>query len=117
MLQGLIDPMLDQDGDGLLPLMEYALGGDPTNGADVAILPAVEVAQNGSITYTYRRQQDAAARGLTYTVKRATNLVDWSTNGCVEVGSDPIDVEFESVTVWVDSGDTVFVRLEISLDE
>lgn len=116
-LYGLFDPTIDQDFDSLLPLMEYALGGNPTSGVDAAVRPTVGFAPDGSYRYIYRRRRDAVARGLAYTVKRSTNLTDWSASGCVEIDSEIIDAEFERVTIQIDSGDRVFVRLELSLDE
>jgi len=94
------------------------LGGDPTGGVDVGILPVPAVTMDGHCAYRYRRRIDHAARELTYTVQRETNLLTgagWTTNGCVEAGSAPIDAEFESVTNQLQKGDVVFGRLVVGV--
>ena len=109
----------DPDSDDLVNLLEYALGGDPTGGVDVGILPVPAVSPDGNLSYQYRRRIDHAARGLTYTVQRETNLVagaGWTTNGCVEVGSSPIDAGFESVSNRLQKTDVVFGRLVVGIE-
>ncbi len=108
----------DPDSDDLVNLLEYALGGDPTGGVDVGIQPVPDIAPDGSLLYRYRRRIDHAARELSYTVQRETNLVTgagWTTNGCIEEGSTPIDAEFESVTNRFQKGDVVFGRLVVGI--
>jgi len=107
------------DGDYWPNLMEYALGGVPTDGFDSGIAPTVQLS-SGGFDYIYRRRLDAAARGLTYTVEARSNLLAgaaWSADGCVETGSGAIDASFERVTNRVDTGDTGFVRLKVGVGE
>jgi len=62
----------DADGDGLKNLLEYALGGSPTNSASA---PVPIVATSGNfLTLTFTPQ---VVNGLTYTVEASTNLSTW----------------------------------------
>ena len=108
------------DNDDLVNLLEYAFGGDPKNGADVGIHPALNLTPDGTPSYVFRRRIDHAARGLVYTVQSATNMVNgaaWTTNGCVETGRAPIDAEFERVTNRLLTGDAVFGRLRVGIEQ
>ncbi len=103
----------DADGDGLNNLVEYALGGNPTN--RVRSTNAQRVQSGDGMEYVYRRRRNAAALGLKYTPEVRSNLTvgAWSTNGISETGSASVDTEFDSVTNQVDVGDSGFVRLRI----
>ncbi len=117
------DWLLNPDGDDLNNLLEYALGGSPTNGLEIpSITPTGEMVNVGSnvVDYVYRRRTDAAARGLDYTLEVATNLLagSWSTNFHMEVATAPLEVGFESVTNRVDTvPDSRFIRLRIEQSE
>jgi hypothetical protein len=108
------------DGDGLDNLAEYALGGDPANGADAGYAPDFQTLETGGTNYfeyVYARRTDAADRGLVYALERSTNLVSnvW-TNGNVDVvGTGVLDPQFDSVTnrVPVEGEDQGFIRLRI----
>ncbi|VGO20674.1 CBM96 family carbohydrate-binding protein [Pontiella sulfatireligans] len=90
------DHTADPDADEINNLLEYGLGGSPTNGDSAAMLPTF----GSGLDYVYRRRSDAGLRGLDYQVITTTNLVTgtWSTNGCVETGDAEIDAAFEFVT-------------------
>lgn len=107
----------DPDGDKLVNLFEYASGGNPTNTLDHAILPFGRLGSNGEFQYNYRRRIDAATRGLSYDLQGTANLSAalWSTNAIVEVGSGPMNAEFESVTNEVQLERQAFGRLNIGL--
>jgi hypothetical protein len=98
--------------------MEYALGGDPTTGADGDVLPEL-VPAGGGYEFRYLRRRDAATRGLTYTVLRSTSLEpgSWSTTGVTESGTVIIDSDFEEVSATIAPADAVFVRLQVDLSE
>ena len=103
-------------------LLEYALGGNPTNHDSGAKLPTFGTgSEDGTnwFNYVYRRRLDAAARGLTYEVLATENLVSNLWNGTSEFDKRPIDAEFESVTnrVSTDAETQQFIKLEINLNE
>ncbi|HKL20397.1 MAG TPA: hypothetical protein VJ904_01250, partial [Tichowtungia sp.] len=98
----------DDDGDGLINLYEYGLGGD--SGTEPT-LPVFTKTETG-FTYVYPELADPAA-GITYTVQSTTNLitgpwVDLTPSGTVP--GDPLN----TVTVIVNTAeDGKFVRLKI----
>ncbi|NDV62074.1 sulfatase [Puniceicoccales bacterium CK1056] len=115
-------PEANPDRDQLINLMEYAFGGDPTQGGDFSVLPFLVTNAGGvpgALEYVYRRRPDAATRGLAYTVQRSTTLQpgSWDTAGVTETGTDPVDADFESVTTEVQGGDSVFINLNVDLAE
>jgi hypothetical protein len=67
--------LADPDADGLVNLVEYALGFDPKE-ADVAALPATASA-DGQWVFNYTRP--VGRSDLTYTVQVSTNLQTWAT--------------------------------------
>jgi len=91
-------------GDGMVNLLEYALGGNPTNDDAASILPTFEIMDAGGgsnfMEYIYNRRLDAALRGLTYGLNESTNLLsEWIyVSNAYETGSADIDLSFESVT-------------------
>jgi len=108
----------DYELDGMDNLLEYSLGGNPTNDDAAAIQPAYEVT-TGTIKYVYRRRLDAAVQGLDYGLVLNTNdLISGSWNS---VGTDyettnaVIDASFESVTNTIPvTGPQGFVNLEVT---
>jgi hypothetical protein len=112
----------DPDRDAVNNLIEYGLGGDPTDGSDVGNMPVYEYRAVGGTNvfeYVYARRRDAAVRGLSYAVEATTDLLPptWSTNGVTETGAVPTDVDFESVTTRMPASESGFFRLRIELEE
>ncbi|WP_168442548.1 CBM96 family carbohydrate-binding protein [Pontiella desulfatans] len=110
------------DTDGMNQLLEYGLGGNPTNDDADAVMPAssmIEIGGTNWMEYVYRRRTDADSRGLAYWLERSTNLVSniWNTNGYMEVGTGSLEPGFESVTnrVQADDGEQ-YIRLRISIE-
>jgi hypothetical protein len=108
------------DGDSANNLVEYALGGNPTNAVSVgydATAQIIYASGTNWFNYVYARRRDAAASGLSYTVEAAANLVvaTWSTNGVTETGTGVVDTDFETVANRIQTGDTGFVRLKIGI--
>ncbi|MBI9021282.1 MAG: hypothetical protein JEZ10_08535 [Verrucomicrobia bacterium] len=110
----------DPDGDGYNNLIEYALGGMPTNAADSASVfpvfgkPADQSFQG--LEYIYRRRINAAALGLSYWLEVTPELIpaSWSTNGYEETGSAAINDDFETVTNRIPTGGlSGFIRLRV----
>ena len=91
------------DGDLANNLAEYALGGDPTNSADMGHLPYSETVEDGGsnwFQFVYYMRNDAVTRGLSYLPQVSSDLVagGWATNGISTVGVGTFDSEFDSVT-------------------
>jgi regulation of enolase protein 1 (concanavalin A-like superfamily) len=111
---------IDLEPDGMNNLLEYALGGNPTNADAATVLPSgemVPILGTNWLELVYLRRHDYAARGLTYTVKAATSLTpgQWSTNGVAPGGSEPFDEEFDTVTdrISTENEPAGFLRLEV----
>jgi hypothetical protein len=115
------DLLSDPDLDGVNNLVEYALGGNPTNSDAMATLPAGSLADDGStFEMVYLRRLDAAARGLTYTAEKNSDLLasgSWGTGGMTET-SAAVDAEFESVTnrISTAAADAQFMKLDVEFE-
>ena len=85
------DPMVsgldaDPDGDGANNLVEYALGGVPTN-SSTSILPVVStLTTNGTnwLRFAYRARTNDAALVIQPVFKVNLTETNWSTNGVVQ---------------------------------
>ena len=106
-------------------LLEYALGGVPTDGSDGSSLSPtsthLEDAGTYWVDYVYRRRTDAATRGLSYETQHSGTLApeSWSSTGFTETSIAPIDSDFESATsrIIAEGIDQLFIRLEIKSSE
>jgi len=110
-------PDYDAEPDGMDNLLEYALGGNPTNDDAAVILPGFSVAADGGSNWFYyvhnERTDDDT---LTYTVEVKSNLVldpSWETNGVEPVGESGAVGSFKSVTNRTDIGSAEFIRLNV----
>jgi hypothetical protein len=65
----------DPDADGLPNLVEYALGGDPSDQSYPSDHPAVGVSAESHLTLTFTPQR---VDGLTYIIEASSDLSDWS---------------------------------------
>ena len=69
----------DPDGDGIANIIEYAFGGDPTDSNSGGNKPTHGTIVNDSdeemFEYIYFERSDAAARGLSSSIKESDNLV------------------------------------------
>ncbi|QHI69321.1 polysaccharide lyase family 8 super-sandwich domain-containing protein [Tichowtungia aerotolerans] len=105
----------DPDGDGMNNLLEFALGGIPTNRSDsAAILPILGEINPFFFEYIHRRRVDST---LKYSVERTGDLVsgNWATGGVAVTGYGPDGEGFERVTNSVPAeGANQFVRLKIT---
>ena len=119
-LNGMTD---DADGDGLVNLVEFALGGDPSSpdSGDNGHVPEFSIVPDGGtnwLTYVYAKRTAADSLGLNYHVERATDLVagDWTNVNVEVVGAGTlIPGEFDSVTnrVQIDTEPQQFLKLVI----
>ena len=115
----------DPDGDGLINLMEYALGAPPeAAGGSPDYLPYLEDNQNGSTQYVYRRQM--AATDLSYVVEISQDLINWNHNAdntgqtyTEEVGEAVFNGNgtetVRVIPVGLEDSDKVFFRLSVTL--
>ncbi|VGO19248.1 hypothetical protein [Pontiella sulfatireligans] len=108
------------DSDIAKNLLEYAFGGDPTNGLDVGHWPTAQAMENGGtnyIEYVYAKRTDAATRGLGYQLETNPDLIGGTwTNSCfVLIGSGELPGgAFDAVTNQVPMvGNTGFIRLKV----
>jgi arylsulfatase A-like enzyme len=91
----------DPDEDGMVNLVEYAMGANSLSNDAALYRPYVASSQQNGTNYlnlVYRRRIDAADRGLDYQVGSSTNLVVPMTNATEEAGSGVLDSDFEIVT-------------------
>jgi hypothetical protein len=113
----------DVEPDGVINLLEYAQGGNPTVDDAASVSPELVTGTEGGtnwLNYVYTRRIDAYDRGLEYNVFSSTDLVlDVLTNATEEAGSALIDTEFESVTnrVSTDVLNKQFMQLEVIIDD
>lgn len=102
----------DYDGDDWVNLLEFALGGNPTNWTDTGY--PIQWEQNGGeMLYVYPRR---IVSELTYWLETSDNLAsNWIAGGYTELPeTGSIDADFESVTNAVPiAGDAGFIRLLI----
>ncbi len=109
-------PSGNDDGDALNNLYEFGLGGDPTNPADIGILPTFGA--SGSIfEYIYPRRS-APNSGLTYYLELTDDLTAgvWTNSGyTVAPVAGTINDDFEAVTNEISTvGKTnEFIRLRV----
>ncbi|VGO22945.1 hypothetical protein [Pontiella sulfatireligans] len=108
------------DADQANNLIEYAIGGDPTNALVAGYWPTAQtLAEDGSnyVDYVYVKRTDAADRGLAYTLKLSTNLVSgaWANSGYTVTGSNDVDSAYQAITNRVPVADEAqrFIRLQV----
>lgn len=106
----------DFEGDGLVNLLEFAFGSNPTVDDAASVAPGYGISSD-TFEYVYRRRQDAGARNLIYSPEQAANLLsdDWKAEGLVEVGSAFVDADIEMVTNHCSMAGTTngFFRLNV----
>lgn len=111
-------PGTDIEPDGFDNLMEYALGGNPTNDDSVAIAPVSYLAVDGGTNYFYyihnERTDDST---LGYTLGVDTDLVNapsWDTNDVFVVGESASVDNYKIVTNRTEAApNTKFIRLTV----
>jgi len=119
------DPMVsgldkDPDGDGANNLVEYALGGVPTN-SSTSILPVVStLTTNGTnwLRFAYRARTNDVALVIQPVFKVNLTETNWSTNGIVQkVSGQPAGDGVHEDQVWqtpVGAEARRFLKLNIS---
>jgi hypothetical protein len=107
------EPDYDYDGDGWDNLMEYALGGDPTDGILDGEIPTATML-GGTMEYVYSMRTDDLS--LTYYLELRDNLTigTWSNMGYTVTGTNVSGGLFDQVTNSVLTTETKkFIRLTV----
>ena len=110
----------DFEPDGMDNLLEYALGGNPTNSDKAAVYPTsgmVDISGTNYMGFVYNRRLDAASRNLSYDIVTTENLqTAWTTNGGpYETSSSTNNAFFESVTNAIPTDtEKTFIKLEVT---
>jgi hypothetical protein len=111
--------LADVEPDGLINLLEYALGGNPTNDDAAAVLP-VSSTDAGWLNLVYNRRTDAGDVGLTYTVVTDTDLVYGTmTNEVPVYGTSILEIDgYVTATnrISTTTDPQAFMQLKIQLD-
>lgn len=81
------DPLDDPDGDGLVSILEFLLGGNPVSYADAP--HPVLVPPNGQTGFRYHVPRNPAALGWRLTVETSDDLAVWQTVATSENGTSP----------------------------
>jgi hypothetical protein len=117
-------PSLDFDSGGLATVLEWVLGGDPTDGSDdTAIAPTFDNGGPDHFLFTFKRRDDAHADANTaIEVEYGSDLGGWSTatDGVNGVGIDDSAIPqagFRTVVIAIPktlaSDGKLFVRLNV----
>jgi hypothetical protein len=105
----------DPDADGLVNLLEFALGGEPMSSSSTPT-PIVQVSglspQPVFLTFTYTRAQPSA---VTYSVQTTTDLINvpWTATGVTQGTPDGNGLTTASIPVGTGP---VFLRLSVTLN-
>jgi hypothetical protein len=108
----------DYDGDGLLNVCEYGLGGNPTNPADQGFSPECSIVNEaGTNWFGYVHPQLADSDGsISYHLELSTDLISgtWTNAGYLVLGTNIADETMHYVTNMVSTvEDQKFIRLVI----
>ncbi len=117
----------DPDLDGLVNLLEYALGGDPESGVLVfsdggPLTPVLDVSA-GTVTLTFPERSDKDLRGLSYIPEFSSTLGGWTTTtpagftSTTEAYAPAVPGFVKRVLTWDADPDRGFVRVSVELDE
>lgn len=97
----------DDDKDGLQNFLEFALGGNPDENDAVSKLPKLSP-NRSRFNLTFRRNQST----VTYTIKKSTDLVNWSDHVLVNDSHGPVG---DTCNVSIPaSKEKQFFKLEVS---
>ena len=119
----------DPDGDGMVNLLEYGLGGEGDSGSMLlssgdSIRPRI-TEQGGNVTLSYPERSDAAARGLSYQVETSTDLLALAGATTLPVGSVSSTQAFvpdvpgfvKRIVTWPSDSPVRFARVKVELSE
>ena len=110
----------DPDGDGMANLVEYGLGGNPTN-ANGNLVTATTLTNIGGTNwwrFGFRARTNDAALAIQPVFKSSLTDANWSTNGVVrKVSGTPVDGGEYEDQLWetpMDGADRKFLRLRVT---
>lgn len=107
----------DVESDGLNNLLEYALGGNPTNNDAAALLPVYTIAADGGTNWFYHVHKERSGDDtLVYRLIDTVDLVNGpvNTNGYAFQTVGPPVGDYVTVTnSYSTSNDTLFVELKV----
>ena len=107
-------PTNDYDGDGLANLMEYALGGNPTNNLDTGTAPTL-IYTNGTLLFIYPKRCDNA--NLIYSIQSSSNLANWTNTSYAVTGTNVTGGILNYITnAMVTNGLPTYYRLTVQAD-
>ncbi|MDF7826664.1 hypothetical protein P4B35_21725 [Pontiellaceae bacterium B12227] len=110
-------PGADVEPDGLNNLMEYALGGNPTNDDAAAVSPKTYTAEVGGTDYFYHVSDQRDDSSLTFTLGTKASLIvspTWDTNDVSLVGESMVSENYKTVTNRTEATpDAKFLQLEV----
>lgn len=114
-------PETDVEPDGLDNLMEYALGGNPTNDDAAVVSPKTYTEDDGGTDYFYHvSDQRTDDPTLTFSLGTKTSLPFtsvWDTNDVSSVGESAISNNYKTVTNRTEASSSAkFIQLEVQQD-
>ena len=110
------NPEEDSDGDGLLNLLEQALGSDPAN-PNSTLSPTLEIVEDGKgkkfLSYSYTLSQESV--GLNTVIEQSTDLHTWEPLDLSQISIQQMDRgDLLQTTVYLPIGeDQKFVRIRV----
>lgn len=109
-------PNVDIEPDGFDNLMEYALGGNPTNDDSDSIAPYVYYAHVSGVDYFYHVHNRNTDPTLTFTLGATENLnMPTDVNDIVVVGESAESAGFKTVTNRTEaSSNSKYIKLEVT---
>ena len=112
---GIVDPLADDDGDGLDNLSEFGLGGNPNDPQDLGYATSTELS-GSSLNYVYPMRSGNS--GIAYYLETKDNLIFgvWTNAGYAALGTamDGYASGFDAVTNQISTtNDQQFIRLMI----
>lgn len=108
---GVVENLKDDDGDGIINAIEFALGGDPKLVDATSVAPAVSVA-TGDLVFQFKRSEAS----ISYIVQTSDTLGEWPVEDSIPIndGHGPVGEMIElRFPLSNDMGHKKFLRLKI----
>jgi hypothetical protein len=110
------DPSVDSDGDGLVNLLEFVLGGDPTRNDAPSVMPFVLNSAGDDLVITFKRSDESqlAPQPVTVKVQVSDDPRTWNPANDIPIngtnGSGPNGTSY-TVSGNIDGPDTITVTI------